>query len=294
MKSILENRKTLFIASLISFLILGLYVRNQDGFELLGFVLTYIVYILLDISILFYVVLGTVIISEKFLGKRNKFIILLLLGLFLYLITFFIIWRNINFENLFSYFGNRLSFSRIVNNLRFYQLLLEGSALVDLLVVLLGDILYCFNVYLALGFLYIYSKNKQVNDSNFIQITNIEDLGNELIISNSFCQNCGVILDTESKFCPSCGQAVNKSSSIGTIYAQQTNTVNLGDQNSSGFNALSFFFPIIGLILYLVWKEQYPVKSKGIGKWAIIGAIAGFVFGIIYYLSVMSLINSLY
>jgi hypothetical protein len=104
-----------------------------------------------------------------------------------------------------------------------------------------------------------------------------------------FCPNCGKEIEGKPAFCLHCGYQL--SSTKATVI---NNTIYSTDANSSGFNALSFFFPVIGLILYLVWKDQYPVKSKGIGKWTIIGAITGFVFGIIYYLSVMSLIYSLY
>ena len=37
--------------------------------------------------------------------------------------------------------------------------------------------------------------------------------------------------------------------------------------------ALGFFIPIVGLILYLVWKDQTPLKAKSAGKGALIGAI---------------------
>jgi len=38
------------------------------------------------------------------------------------------------------------------------------------------------------------------------------------------------------------------------------------DNNSTGLNVLSFFIPIIGLVLYLVLKKDQPIKAAGIGK----------------------------
>lgn len=45
------------------------------------------------------------------------------------------------------------------------------------------------------------------------------------------------------------------------------------DAPNAGFAVLSFFFPIVGLILYLVWMDQYPLKAKSCGKGALIGVI---------------------
>lgn len=42
-----------------------------------------------------------------------------------------------------------------------------------------------------------------------------------------------------------------------------------------------FFFPIVGLILYLVWKNQKPRCAHAIGKWALIGFVANIVLTII-------------
>ena len=53
------------------------------------------------------------------------------------------------------------------------------------------------------------------------------------------------------------------------------------DIPSAGMNVLAFFIPILGLVLYLVWKDQFPVKAKAIGKWALISFIIGVVFYVI-------------
>jgi hypothetical protein len=45
------------------------------------------------------------------------------------------------------------------------------------------------------------------------------------------------------------------------------------DAPSGGFAALCFFIPLVGLILYLVWKDEYPLKARSCGKGALIGVI---------------------
>lgn len=45
------------------------------------------------------------------------------------------------------------------------------------------------------------------------------------------------------------------------------------DQGSFGWSILGFFLPMIGLILYLVWKDEKPISSKQAGTGALIGFI---------------------
>ena len=56
----------------------------------------------------------------------------------------------------------------------------------------------------------------------------------------------------------------------------------VADAPSTGFAILSFFFPLVGLILWLVWKDKTPLKAKSCGKGALIGVIVNVVFSIIY------------
>ena len=54
------------------------------------------------------------------------------------------------------------------------------------------------------------------------------------------------------------------------------------DKKNTGLNVLSFFFPLIGLILYLVFKDQTPIKAKGCGKCALIGFLIGIVGSFVF------------
>jgi hypothetical protein len=65
------------------------------------------------------------------------------------------------------------------------------------------------------------------------------------------------------------------------------------DAPSMGYAVLGFFIPLAGLILYLVWKDQYPLRAKSAGKGALIGFIADLVlpcaiFALIALMSMMS------
>ena len=82
-----------------------------------------------------------------------------------------------------------------------------------------------------------------------------------------YCRNCGKELGKEAGYCSWCGTPSE-------AYASQMKSRLAEDVPSMGFNVLSLFFPLVGLILYLVWKDETPIKAKEIGKYAIIGAAA--------------------
>lgn len=114
-----------------------------------------------------------------------------------------------------------------------------------------------------------------------------------------YCRNCGAPLADNAVVCARCGATVTppapplahsspiKTSSLPTYqnaYGQQPYQPpyqQQEDRPSAGFNALAFFFPIVGLILYLVWKNQKPRCAHAIGKWALIGFVANIVLTII-------------
>jgi len=53
------------------------------------------------------------------------------------------------------------------------------------------------------------------------------------------------------------------------------------DKSSIGFGILGFFIPIVGLILWLVWRGETPLKAKSCGIGAIIGAVVYVIFYVI-------------
>ena len=83
-----------------------------------------------------------------------------------------------------------------------------------------------------------------------------------------YCSHCGAQLLDEAVICPKCGCTVSEK------YTQP-------DVPSTGLNVLAFFFPIVGLILYLVYSDKAPMKAKAIGKWAIIGFVVGLVLNML-------------
>ncbi len=58
------------------------------------------------------------------------------------------------------------------------------------------------------------------------------------------------------------------------------------DKPDTALNVLSFFIPILGLVLYFVEKDKKPIKAKAALKWAIASWIASAVFLVIYFIFV--------
>jgi hypothetical protein len=63
---------------------------------------------------------------------------------------------------------------------------------------------------------------------------------------------------------------------------------NSKDTGSFGWSVLGFFIPIVGLILWLVWKNDRPkdsIKSRN-------GFIAGIIFGVVISI-IMSVVSAM-
>jgi uncharacterized membrane protein YvbJ len=99
-----------------------------------------------------------------------------------------------------------------------------------------------------------------------------------------FCRNCGKEIPNDSLICNYCG-------------AHQTGAQQVSNSNDGPIGALGilcFLFPILGLILYLVWKDPMPIKAKGAGKAALWGFIVGIVLWIIWVIIIAATASSGY
>ena len=88
-----------------------------------------------------------------------------------------------------------------------------------------------------------------------------------------YCHQCGKEVG-DVNYCPNCGAKLklngnNWQSSYGKIEE---------DEPSSGFFVLSCLIPIVGLILYIIWYKDYPLKAKSCLKGLITSIVIYFVF----------------
>ena len=124
-----------------------------------------------------------------------------------------------------------------------------------------------------------------------------------------FCHNCGQQIDDAAQFCPFCGAAQGAAAQTapaqpapaqpapaqsvapqqyvpqpapGQYVPQQAPVVqNPDDSGSFGWAILGFCLPIVGLILFLVWKDSKPKTAHVAGKGALVGAVLGFMLPVL-------------
>lgn len=88
----------------------------------------------------------------------------------------------------------------------------------------------------------------------------------------NYCPNCGKPVDPKAVICPNCGVALTATSKINN---------NTSDNGSAWWAVLGFFIPVVGLILYIVWKNDEPKNAKKAGIGALISVCAGFALFIL-------------
>lgn len=72
-----------------------------------------------------------------------------------------------------------------------------------------------------------------------------------------FCKNCGKEIDDKASICVNCGVSV----------------ASTNDKGGFGWGLLGCCIPMVGLILFLVWRDTKPKTSKAVGIGALITTI---------------------
>ena len=85
-----------------------------------------------------------------------------------------------------------------------------------------------------------------------------------------YCRYCGKQIEEDARFCPYCGSAQQEERQAPP---PQQRYVDPNDAPSGGFAVLGFFFPVVGLILFLVWQDTMPQRAKSCGKGALTSVI---------------------
>lgn len=103
------------------------------------------------------------------------------------------------------------------------------------------------------------------------------------------CPSCGAPVEPTATKCPYCGAAIVNESPMEYVQPQQpvvqpqyeAPAPQTEDKNSPGYNFLAFLIPIVGLVLWIMWRKDYPKKAHGVGLWAAISFGISIVFQII-------------
>lgn len=97
-----------------------------------------------------------------------------------------------------------------------------------------------------------------------------------------FCKKCGSQLPENTVVCPSCGTVAEVATQQPYQPPYAYNPPKPYDTGSIGWWFLGFFFPLIGLILFLVWRNDKPLSAKRAGWGALVGVIVSFVSGFLF------------
>ena len=77
----------------------------------------------------------------------------------------------------------------------------------------------------------------------------------------AYCRHCGARIDDGTNVCPECGTVQNNA-------PQTTN-----DDGGFLWGLLGCCIPIVGLVLFLVWRDTKPNTSKAAGIGALVSVI---------------------
>ena len=86
----------------------------------------------------------------------------------------------------------------------------------------------------------------------------------------AYCRRCGAPISDQAMVCPSCGEP-------------QYSVPPVQDNGGIGWGLLGCCIPIVGLVLFLVWRDQKPRTAKAAG----IGALVAVGIGAAWYLLVL-------
>ena len=88
-----------------------------------------------------------------------------------------------------------------------------------------------------------------------------------------FCNSCGKEISDNAAVCINCGVATTNL----TLNQKIDNPSNLA-------GVASCCFPIVGLILYFMWKDEKPKSAKLVCNWMIGGIIAWIVVYVLFFI----------
>ncbi len=100
-----------------------------------------------------------------------------------------------------------------------------------------------------------------------------------------YCRKCGSQVNERASACPYCGEPTRD-------YVPAQNQAQEEDSGSFGWALLGFLIPIVGLILYLVWKDSKPKCAKRAGKGALASFIVNVVVWVIYFIAVVAMVGA--
>lgn len=142
------------------------------------------------------------------------------------------------------------------------------------------------------------------------------DFKGELICVLAKCTHCGGVIKTifnfnngemPSSFTVSDTGGTNRNSLVqgvnytlpsngrnvqnGGLGASSTQVQSAKEGGTVGWGILGFFIPIVGFILWLVWKDEHPARSRSAGIGCLVSVCLGVVGSIIYIIILFAILG---
>lgn len=98
----------------------------------------------------------------------------------------------------------------------------------------------------------------------------------------AYCKNCGTEINDNALVCVNCGAVQNQNPNGDYGVNGQPAPA---DNNGFLWGLLGCCVPIVGLVLFLVWKDTKPKTAKAAG----IGALVSVVISVVYYVLMLAI-----
>lgn len=116
-----------------------------------------------------------------------------------------------------------------------------------------------------------------------------------------FCSSCGKTATDGAQFCPGCGKPLTQDGQ--QSYNQQPQQQYCGRKPISPYDRGGFWWGALGyitagvisIVLYVIWKDEYPKRAHAILIGTIVGIVSSVVFAIIFvviYVAILGFVFS--
>jgi hypothetical protein len=122
-----------------------------------------------------------------------------------------------------------------------------------------------------------------------------------------YCSKCGKELRDGEKFCGACGTAVGTNGQNLTLpsshyseldpkqfYGNEQYATNLRDSGGWGWWLLGLLLGFVGLILYFVWRRDYPNRARSVLRGFFCGVVAEIVMYFFFYDELMKMAGAVF
>lgn len=131
-------------------------------------------------------------------------------------------------------------------------------------------------------------------------VKTIFDFANEPIstftVSQIGDQNIGNLLEKTKYYVPSTQpkyETYTPNNSYSNAAQSQNQPEKEDKSDSAGWGVLGFFLPIVGFILWLVWKNDYPKRARAAGIGCLVSIVLSVVASVIYFVILIGVLGSL-